>query len=144
MKHMGYVACLKKPRNDNHAMKISKNSYFKLSFLISAIWNWMISIVFFFFADNIFIMLGMEKTNYLVIVQLFMCLVFAFGVGYFLVYKGVEARALIISAILGKIFVFLILFYYCFIARSLPMVLVAPGLVDLIFALLFIQVLVRK
>lgn len=73
-----------------------------------------------------------------------MCLVFVFGLGYYWASKDADKNISIIKmGAIGKTLIFLILFYYCFITKDIPVILVIPGVVDLIFAILFVEFLIH-
>lgn len=111
-------------------------------FSSGAVWNWSISFIFFFFYEGIFSFLGMAPLNYPAIMKLLMCLVFVFGFGYFWVSKDMFKNICIVKmGALGKIFIFLILFHYCLIKKDISALLVIPGIIDLIYAILFIEFL---
>jgi len=119
-----------------------KTGYYKTLFLISAIWNWLVSIPFFFFYDKIFSALKMLPLDYPVIIKLLMSLVFIFGLGYYWTSKNMSKNIPVIKmGTAGKIFIFLILYYYCVITKDIPIIFITPGIVDLIFAILFIEFL---
>lgn len=118
--------------------------YYRILFLFAAAWNWVISALFFFFYGKIFSSLNMRPLNYPATLKLFMCLVFVFGLGYYWAYKDANKNIPVIKmGAIGKTFIFMILFYYCFITKGIPVILVIPGVVDLIFAILFVEFLIH-
>ena len=87
----------------------------------------------------------MEQLNYPIMFQLFMGLVFAFGVGYFMVSRELYTnRGILVAGTIGKMLVFLILAYHALVLKTIAVVLIIPGVVDAIFAVLFIKFLTRK
>ena len=114
-------------------------SYYKNFFIIAAIWNWVASAVFFCWYRQIFSLFGMKPLIYPVIMQLFLALVFVFGIGYYWVAGDIEKNhAIVKMGIIGKFLVFILLSFH-WIVGNIPFFLVAPGIVDLIFAILFIE-----
>lgn len=71
-----------------------------------------------------------------------MSLVFIFGLGYYWASKDIYKNVSVIKmGAFGKILIFLILSYYCVITKEIPVILIIPGVVDLTFAILFIEFL---
>jgi hypothetical protein len=114
-------------------------------FVVAALWNWLISLVLFFFGNSAFRMLGMEELNYPITLQLFMSLVFAFGIGYFMVSRDLHSnRGLLVAAIFGKVMVFLVIVYHVLVIKTIAPVLVILGLGDAIFAVFFVKFLIGE
>jgi hypothetical protein len=125
--------------------KEKRLNYYQKLFFIGALWNGAVSITFFFFSNPIFGLLGMASLNYAVIMQLLMSLVFAFGLGYWWVSRDLyNNNTVVLMAIFGKTMIFLVLFYYALMVRNISMVLLTPGIVDLAFAILFLEFLFNK
>jgi len=122
---------------------VQKEKYYKCLFLVGAIWNWIVAPIFFFAHAPIFKRLEMEPLRYVLPLQLFMALVFVFGIAYFYVFKDpVRNRDCAKLGVYSKTAVFVLLTYY-WIAGEIVVALVIPGIVDLIFAGLFLEFLIR-
>jgi len=114
-------------------------------FLIAALWNWTLAITFLILPridTNYFVATGLEIPNTMLWFDSFMGLVFAFGLGFYLVSKSVnENHGLIQMAVFEKIWVFLIGIVW-FILGQASILVVLFVTVDLIFGLLFIEDLI--
>jgi len=122
---------------------MQKEKYYKRLFLVGAVWNWVVAPIFFFAYAPIFKYLEMEPLRYVLPLQLFMALVFVFGIAYFYVYKNlVRNRDCAKLGVYSKTAVFVLLTYY-WIVGEIVFALVIPGIVDLIFAGLFLEFLIR-
>jgi hypothetical protein len=119
---------------------MQKERYYKNFFIVAALWNWIATVPFFFAYGPIFAFLGMRMPIYPGSLQLFLSLAFVLGIGYYWVSRNLMNLEIVKMGIIGKIFVFLLLFYYAIIG-NIHWLLVLPGIVDLIFAILFIQYL---
>jgi hypothetical protein len=120
---------------------MDRKSYYKWLFIIGALWNWAAGVQFFFWYDPIFARLNMQALNYPAIMQLAMSLVFVFGIGYYWVSKDLSKNHDIVKlGIIAKIIVFLI-FSYHYLFGNMPLMIALCGVVDLIFALLFMEFL---
>lgn len=119
---------------------MQKERYYKNFFIVAAIWNWIATVPFFFAYGPIFAFLGMGMPIYPGTLQLFLSLAFVFGIGYYWVSRNLMNLEIVKMGIIAKIFVFLLLLYYAIIG-NIHWLLALPGIVDLIFAILFIQYL---
>ena len=120
---------------------MERGSYYKWLFIIAALWNWAAGVQFFFWYDPIFARLNMQALNYPAIMQLAMSLVFVFGIGYYWVSKDLSKNHDIVKlGIIAKVIVFLI-FSYHYLFGNMPLMIALCGVVDLIFAILFIEFL---
>ncbi len=120
---------------------MERGSYYKWLFIIGALWNWAAGVQFFFWYDPIFARLNMQALNYPAIMQLAMSLVFVFGIGYYWVSKDLSKNHDIVKlGIIAKVIVFLI-FSYHYLFGNMPLMIALCGVVDLIFAILFIEFL---
>jgi len=98
---------------------------------------------FFIGYSYIFSMLNMKALNYPVILQLSLSFVFVLGVGYYWVSKDINKNHDIVKlGILAKTASFLLMFYY-FISGDLPFLIFSTGIVDLLFAVLFVEFLLH-
>ena len=117
--------------------------YYRNLFLIGALWNWVATLVFFFFYEQIFSIFGMEPPLYPANLQLFLALAFVFGIGYFWVSRDISINHDIVKmGIIGKVMVFLLFLYHSFFG-NLVLAFAAIGTVDLLFAILFLEFLIR-
>jgi len=111
-------------------------------FTIAALWNWTLAIVFLILPRidiNNFYIAGDTIPPTLLWFDSFMGLVFAFGIGFYLISLDIKANhGLIMTASFEKVWVFIIGLYYFLIAEaSIWVVIVVLG--DLIFGLLFME-----
>jgi hypothetical protein len=121
---------------------MQKERYYKNFFIVAAVWNWVATVPFFFAYEQIFAFLGMRMPIYPVTLQLFLSLAFVFGIGYYWVSRNLMNLEIVKMGVVGKILVFLLFLYYAAIG-NIPWLLVLPGIVDLIFAILFMEYLLR-
>ncbi len=113
-------------------------------FFVAAIWNWILAISFLILPRidiNYFLLAGGEipHPSNILWFDSFMGLVFAFGIGFYLVSRNEkENHGLIAMAIFEKVWVFLIgLLYFLTGQASSLLLLIVTG--DLIFGLLFLE-----
>lgn len=117
--------------------------YYHSLFLIGALWNWGAAILFFFAFQPIFTWLGMKELNYPLVIQAFLLLVFAFGIGYFWVSRDLNKNHDIVKmGIFGKTSLFILFFYY-YLAGVIHLLILLCLFVDLVFAILFAEFLMR-
>ena len=122
---------------------MERKSYYKWLFIIGALWNWAAGIQFFFWYDQVFAHLNMMPLNYPAIMQLAMSLVFVFGIGYYWVSKDLSKNHDIVKlGIIAKFLVFMI-FSYHYLIGNMPLLIALCGVVDLIFAILFLKFLMN-
>ena len=125
---------------------MEKKNYYKFLFLIGAIWNLILGLLFIALsplADSIFPMFGMEVPPSLLFLQSFFGVVVVFGIGYYLVSRNINKNhGIVLLGILTKLYVF-ILFLAYFIIGDSNFLSVVPAIGDLIFACLFVEFLIR-
>ena len=122
---------------------MDRKSYYRWLFVIGALSNWGTAVIFFVGYGYIFSMLNMKALNYPVILQLSLSFVFVLGVGYYWVSKDINKNHDIVKlGILAKTASFLLMFYY-FISGDLPFLIFSTGIVDLLFAVLFVEFLLH-
>lgn len=124
-----------------------KLRFYKRIFVIGAVWNCSCSLLFFFWANPIFVALKMAPLNYPEVMQMLVSLTFVFGLGYYRVSQDPNKNHLIVElGITGKTIMFLLFTYYSVIARTLSPFFLLFGIVDFGFAVLFFRFLriVRK
>jgi hypothetical protein len=106
-------------------------------FLCKAVWNCVVSVVFFFADDAIRTWLGAPPAD-AAYRSMFLALAFTFGLGYWRVSRDLDAdRDIVWGGVIGQCCVFAVLAYEVWIAARLPMVFLLMGIVDLVFAVLF-------
>ena len=121
---------------------MQKEGYYRNFFIVAAIWNWIATVPFFFAYGPIFAFLGMEMPIYPGTLQLFLSLAFVLGIGYYWVSRNLMNLEIVKMGVIAKLFVFVLLLYYAIIG-NIHWLLVLPGIVDLIFAILFIQYILQ-
>lgn len=122
---------------------MTKNKYYKHLFLVGAIWNWIVAPIFFFAYKPIIQHLEMAPLQYGLPIKLAMALVFVYGIAYYYVYKDpIKNRDCAKLGVYSKTLVFILLTYY-WIVGEIVFDLVIPGIVDLIFAGLFLEFLIH-
>jgi hypothetical protein len=118
-----------------------KEGYYKKMFFIGAIWNWVATLTFAIGWKFLFPLFGMASPNYLVFYMLFLGLCFVYGIGYFWVSRDISSNhGIVRMGIIGKLLVFAG-FLIAWVMGEVPLIIVGSGIVDLIFAILFIEFL---
>jgi hypothetical protein len=111
-------------------------------FLASAFWNWVVAAILWFTYEAFFRYLGQGPLAYALPFQIALGMVFVYGIGYFYLYKDqVTNRQIAKLGVYGKTAVFTLL-VNAWLAGEIVFVLVIPGIVDLIFAVLFLEFLI--
>jgi hypothetical protein len=122
---------------------MDRKSYYRWLFIIGALWNWGAAVSFFIGYRCIFSMLNMKAVNHPFILQMFLSLVFVLGIGYYWVSKDINKNHDIVKlGIMAKAAAFLLMFYY-FITGELHFFIFSTGIVDLLFAILFVEFLLN-
>ena len=117
---------------------VSKKGYYTKLFTIGAIWNWMAAGTFILGYRLIFPVLGMAPPVYPVFFLMFLGLCFMFGNGYHWVSRDLGRNHGIVKlGIIGKLIVFGGLTWAGLTGQVSP-ILIAPGVVDLVFAVLYL------
>ena len=115
--------------------------YYRYMFLASAFWNWAVAAILWFTYEPFFAYLGQDPLRYAVPFQIAMGLIFVYGIGYYYLYKDqVANRPIAKLGVYGKMAVFILL-SNAWAAGEIVFVLVIPGIVDLLFAVLFLEFL---
>jgi hypothetical protein len=118
-----------------------REGYYKKMFFIGAIWNWVATLTFAIGWKFLFPLFGMAFPNYLVFYMMFLGLAFVYGIGYFWVSRDISLNHDIVRmGIIGKLIVFVSMLL-AWIGGEIPIIIVGSGVVDLIFAILFIEFL---
>jgi hypothetical protein len=120
-----------------------RERYNRNLFFIGALWNWGAALIIFFFYESVYSIFGMEPPLYPANLQLFLAVVFVFGIGYYWVSKDASKNHDIVKmGIAGKIMVFMLLLYHS-VFGNLSLFFTASGTVDLVFAVLFFEFLIH-
>ena len=123
---------------------MDRKRYYRWLFLIAAIYDIGLGIIFTFFYKPVFSLLGIplpEFSGYISLIGVFLCVL---GIGYYYLYKGdlVKNRDLIKVGILYKFAYSGVAFYYLIIGTIPHLIFVwVFGVLDLIFGFLFIECL---
>ncbi len=123
---------------------MEKIAYYKNLFLIGATWNWLATLSFALGYKWIFALFSMNLPVFPVFFILFLGLAFVFGIGYYWVSRDINKNHDIVKmGIIGKVFVFVALLW-AGISGQIAWPLAGAGVVDLLFALLFIEFLITS
>ncbi len=121
---------------------MERAAYFKTLFFIGALWNWVAVLTFAFGYRLLFPLFAMELPRYPVFLMLFLGLAFVFGFGYYWVSRDISKNHDIVRlGVIGKLVVF-VGFFWAALTGQIAWLLVGAGIVDLIFAILFIEFLI--
>jgi hypothetical protein len=119
--------------------------YYRWLFITAAIWNLLSAVAaLFVLTDSSFRrVLGFPGTADTISLQLLAACLFVFGLGYYWVSRDLSRnRDLVKLGVIGKPLVFLIFFGHALV-KEIPVLLVAPSAVDLLFGVLFLEFLLR-
>jgi hypothetical protein len=106
-------------------------------FLAKAVWNCVVSVLFFFADDAIRAWLGAPAADP-AYRSMFLALAFTFGLGYWRVSRDLDGdRDIVWGGVIGQCSVFAVLANEVWVARRLPPTFLVMGVVDLVFAVLF-------
>ncbi len=118
-----------------------KENFYQKMFFIGALWNWSATLPFALGYQILFPLFGMEIPNYLVFFIMFLGLAFVYGIGYFWVSQDIfQNHGIVKMGIIGKLFVFIAL-TWAWMAGEVHWVLAGAGVVDLVFAIMYIEFL---
>jgi hypothetical protein len=129
----------------SNAFVVARTRYYRGMFLMAAVWNILAaSAVLFLLSDVKFRQeAGFPGPPDKITLQLLACCLFVFGLGYYWVSRDLSRnRDLVKLGVIGKPLVFLVFFGHA-MAGEIPILLVCPSLVDLLFGALFLEFLVR-
>jgi hypothetical protein len=121
--------------------------YYKILFLIAGLWNLGAAIICWigcvFMPDMFFKMFGMPSPASLFPFHAMFWFILTFGIGYFIVSCDItKNHGIIFVGILAKI-LFLIDCIITLISKEANIMLLTTGIIDLIFAILFIEFLLK-
>ena len=115
----------------------------RLMFLAAALWNWLVALVSLFANEMIRSGLRMPPLADSLNLHLAMSCICLFGIGYYWVARDLSKNQAIVKlGMIGKFGVFAILLGHV-ISGDIPYALAAPGVIDLVFAALFLEFLMR-
>ena len=118
-----------------------KKIWYKKMFFYSAIYNWLISISFFFGYKAILPLLNMELPIYPVFLLIMLFFVFIIGIGYYWVYLNTDRNHDIIKiGAMMKLGVVILVSWACSSNQIHP-ILIITAIGDLIFILFFVKFL---
>ena len=118
-----------------------KKIWYKKMFFYSAIYNWLISISFFFGYKAILPLLNMEPPIYPVFLLIMLIFVFIIGIGYYWVYLDIDRNHDIIKiGAMMKLGVVILVSWACSSNQIHP-ILIITAIGDLIFILFFVKFL---
>jgi hypothetical protein len=123
----------------------SRSRYDQLLFLAAAVWNALSAgaVLFLLTRARFRLEMGFRGQPALISLQLLASCLFVFGVGYYWVSRDLSKnRDLVKLGVIGKPLVFLVFFGHA-LAEQIPMQLVIPSIVDLLFGALFLEFLMR-
>jgi|SRR5271169_5138705 hypothetical protein len=129
-----------------YATADSRAPYYRLLFLAAAAWNALSAgaVLFLLTRAKFRQEMGFPGAPDTISLQLLASCLFVFGVGYYLVGRDLSRnRDLVKLGVIGKPLVFLVFFGHA-LAQEIPVVLVIPSLLDLLFGALFLEFLVRS
>ena len=116
-----------------------KEQSYRNLFLIAAIYDFILGLIFFIFWHFIFDhILKIPYPNYLAFYQAAAAFIFAMGLGFYFVYLNIYRNIDIVKlGIVFKLFYTAVAFYYAFV-DNMPLIFAAFGFLDLIFVVFFV------
>ena len=118
-----------------------KKIWYKKMFFYSAIYNWLISISFFFGYKAILPLLNMEPPIYSVFLLIMLFFVFIIGIGYYWVHMDTDRNHDIIKiGAMMKLGVVILVSWAC-LSNQIHPILIITAIGDLIFIIFFIKFL---
>lgn len=122
---------------------MDRNKYYKYMFLSGAIWNWAVGILFtllsIFLLPTLASLFGLLVPPSLIFVHSFLALVFAVGVGLFIISRDItKNHGIAQMCVVEKFLIFIVILVYFFLGDC-NIFLVIPVIVDLIYGILFLE-----
>jgi hypothetical protein len=117
--------------------------FWRAVFRFKGIWNCVVTFLLFLFDDSIrdWLEVARPDPGYR---AMFLALAFTFGLGYWRVSQDLtKNRDIVRGGIIGQFAVFAVTVNETLVAGRLPLVFLAPGVVDAVFAVLFAVFLLR-
>jgi hypothetical protein len=134
------------PSETFRSLAAGRTHYYRWLFFVAAVWNLLSAgAVLFLLTDSKFRM-GMQfpGTPDTISLQLLAACLFLFGLGYYWVSRDLlRNRDLVKLGVIGKPLVFLVFFGHA-LAHDIPISLVIPSVMDLLFGALFLEFLLRS
>lgn len=126
---------------------MTKPNYYKSLFLIGALWNILIAVICsagcIFLTTLFFETFGMPLPSSLFPFIAMFSLVLALGIGYYLVSIDISKNHGIITiGVIGKVLIFICCLSFFLLGEANALLLIT-GIVDLIFAILFLEFLLK-
>lgn len=122
-------------------MAKNKDNFFRSVFLIAAIYDFVLGILFFLFYKSIFSYFNIQLPDYPMYLQMSAAFVIAMGFGYYFVYKNLYRNAdLVKLGIVYKI-AYSALAIYFYLASLAHVIFFLLAMVDIIFLALFVSFL---
>ena len=123
---------------------MTRDKYYRLLFLIAAIWAWMVSVPYVFIYRYTFPMVGMRVPESPVWFFFSCMCVAVFGIGYYIVSRDTgKNHGIVLMGMVGKILVFALFLYSTITGEISPFLMVNAG-ADLVFAVLFAEFLLHE
>jgi hypothetical protein len=119
--------------------------YYRRLFLSAAVWNMLAAGAVLFLLSDAKVRgeMGFPGPPDTIGLQLLASCLFVFGLGYYWVSRGLSRnRDLVKLGVIGKPLVFVVFFGHA-LAQEIPVLLVIPSTVDLLFGALFLEFLLR-
>jgi hypothetical protein len=126
-----------------HGRPTVKLRRYRWLFIAAALWNWLVALISLVADEEIRSLLRMPPGADSLNLHLSISCICLLGIGYYWVAKDVSRNhAIVRLGIIGKVAVFSILLGHA-IRGDIPYTLAAPGVIDLVFAVLFLEFLMR-
>lgn len=123
---------------------MKRERYYRMLFLIAAIWAWLVSVPYIFIYKYTFPLVGMKAPESPVWFILSCLCVATFGLGYFIVSRDTgKNQGIVVIGMIGKVLVFLLFLSYTISGELSPLLMINAS-ADLLFALLFAEFLVHE
>ena len=130
----------KAPGRDRPTVKVAR---YRWLFIVAALWNWLVALISLVADEEIRSVLRMPPSADSLNLHLSVSCICLLGIGYYWVAKDVTRNHAIVKlGIIGKVAVFSILLGHA-IRGEIPYALASPGVIDLVFAVLFLEFLIR-
>ncbi len=122
---------------------MNREKYYKILFLITAVWNWGMGVVFtlltIFFRPFALSTFGAEMPPSLVWMHGFFFLIFVIGFAFFFASFDVKNNIAVLKfGIIDKFLIFPVIFIY-FLLGDISFTAVVPAIIDVVFAILFVE-----
>jgi hypothetical protein len=126
---------------------MDRRKYYKWLFIIGALFNWIVSVTFFFGSlviPDLFNLFGTLSPPTLFFLHALLGLIFVYGIGYFIVGRDISKnRGCVWLGIISKLSFFTFCVIY-FLLGDLGFIIVVFGSLDFVFACLFIEFMISS